>query len=150
MDSPESLALLRSIDASLKALVARQAPATAAPSAPAGVASDRDLDGKFGDPEIRARDPRDWTGEPMKGRKFSECPAEYLDLLAERLDYFAEKNAAGTEDEQKKARYQRLDASRARGWAARIRAGKVKPAPATPGWSDPDAGSDSNEDSVPW
>lgn len=38
MDSPESLALLRSI----------------------------------------------WTGETMKGRKFSECPAEYLDLLAQR------------------------------------------------------------------
>ena len=147
MDSPDALALLRSIDASLKALVARQAPATAAPSTGAKVASDADLDGTWGDPEVKAKDPRDWTGEPMKGRKFSECPAEYLDLLAERLDYFAEKNAAGTEDEQKKARYQRLDASRARGWAARIRAGKVKAPPATPGWSDPDAGSDS-EDSV--
>ena len=150
MDSPESLALLRSIDASLKALVARQAPATATPAAGAGVASDRDLDGPYGDPEIKAKAPRDWTGPEMKGRKFSECPAEYLDLLAERLDYFAEKNAAGTEDEQKKARYQRLDAARARGWASRIRAGKVAaPKAGAPAWSDPDAGSDSN-DSVPW
>lgn len=150
MDSPESLTLLRSIDASLKALVARQAPAAGAPSASAKVASDSDLDGTWGDPEVKAKDPRDWTGEPMKGRRFSECPAEYLDLLAERLDYFAEKNAAGTEDEQKKSRYQKLDAARARGWAARIRAGKVAPAKAgAPAWSDPDAGSDSN-DSVPW
>ena len=151
MPDPEVTALLRSIDASLKALVARQAPAAAAPSASAKVASDADLDGKFGDPEIRARDPRDWTGEPMKGRRFSECPAEYLDLLAERLDYFAGKNAESPDEaEQKKARYQRLDASRARGWAARIRAGKVAPVKAgAPAWSDPDAGSDSN-DSVPW
>lgn len=136
--SEETLALLRSIDASLKALVARQAPATAAPSAPGGLASDRDLDGPYGDPEIKAKDPRDWTGAPMLGRKFSQCPAEYLELLAERFDHFVGKNAAGTEDEQKKARYQKLDAARARGWAARIRAGKVKPAdPAAPtAWAD--------------
>lgn len=146
----EVLALLRSIDASLKALVARQAPATAAPAAGAGIASDRDLDGPYGDPEVKMRDPKEWTGETMVGRKFSECPAEYLDLCADRLDYFVGKNSAGTEDEQKKARYQKLDAARARGWAARIRAGKVAaPKAGAPGWSDPDAGSDSN-DSVPW
>ena len=147
----EEIELLRSIDASLKALLAgaKTHPSPSADGAPK-IASDADLDGKFGDPEIRARDPRDWTGPTMKGRKFSECPAEYLDLLAERLDYFAEKNAAGTEDEQKKARYQRLDAARARGWASRIRAGKVAaPKAGAPAWSDPDAGSDSN-DSVPW
>ena len=105
MDSPESLALLRSIDASLKALVARQAPATATPAAGAGVASDRDLDGPYGDPEIKAKAPRDWTGPEMTGRRMSECPAEYLDLLAERFDYFAEKNAASADEaEQKKAK----------------------------------------------
>lgn len=143
MDSPESLALLRSIDASLKALVSRQGAPQAAPAGAPAIASDRDLDGPYGDPEIKAKDPRDWTGEPMLGRKFSECPAEYLDMLAERFDYFAEKNAAGTEDEQKKARYQRLDAARARGWADRVRAGKVKPVSAeAPGFVD--------ADSVPW
>lgn len=138
--SAEIVALLASIDASLKTLVSRQsAPQAASASGPA-VASDRDLDGPYGDPEIKARDPRDWTGTPMLGRRFSECPAEYLDLLAERFDYFAEKNGAGTEDEQKKARYQRLDAARARGWAARIRAGKVAQAPpaAEPGFVDPE------------
>lgn len=139
MDSPESLALLRSIDASLKALVARQAPATAAPAAGAGIASDRDLDGPYGDPEVKMRDPKEWTGETMVGRKFSECPADYLDLCADRLDYFVGKNSAGTADEQKKARYQRLDAARARGWAARIRAGRVKQtAVAEPGFVEAD------------
>lgn len=136
MSDAETLTLLRSIDASLKALVGRQAPATAAP----GVAPDRDLDGPYGDPEIKAKDPRDWTGAPMQGRRFSQCPAEYLDLLAERLDYFSGKNSAGTEDEQKKARYQKLDAARARGWAARIRAGVVKPTAteAAPGFVEPE------------
>lgn len=137
--SEESLTLLRSIDASLKALVARQAPVTAASSSGPAVASDRDLDGPYGDQEIKACDPRDWTGEPMLGRRMSQCPAEYLDLLAERFDYFAEKNGAGTEDEQKKAKYQKLDAARARGWAARIRAGRVKQtAVAEPGFVEAD------------
>lgn len=145
--SAEIVALLASIDASLKALVSRQSAPQAAPANAPAVASDRDLDGPYGDPEIKARDPRDWTGAPMLGRKFSQCPAEYLDLLAERFDYFAEKNGAGTEDEQKKARYQRLDAARARGWAARIRAGVVKPAPAEPAptWAEPD-----DDDGVPF
>lgn len=144
----EMIALLKSIDASLKALVARQGALQTASGAAGAVASDRDLDGPYGNPEIKARDPRDWTGEPMMGKKFSECPPEYLDLLAERYDYFAEKNASGTEDEQKKARYQRLDAARARGWASRIRAGKVaqKSAAAAPGFVDPDA----DDDSVPF
>ncbi len=137
----EEIELLRSIDASLKALLG--ANKTQPTATGAKVASDADLDGQWGNPEVRSRDPRDWTGAPMLGRKFSECPAEYLDMLAERFDYFAEKNAAGTEDEQKKARYQRLDAARARGWAARVRAGKVKPVSAeAPGFVD--------ADSVPW
>lgn len=140
----ETIAILKSIDASLKTLVSRAGSA----AAPAGsaVASDRDLDGQYGDPEIKARDPRDWTGPSMMGRRFSQCPAEYLDMLAERFDYFAGKNSAGTEEEQKKAKYQRLDAARARGWAARIRAGKVQPASVeTPGFVEA-----SDDDSVPF
>lgn len=80
------------------------------------------LEGPHGDPIVKAKCPRDWTGDPMTGRHFSECPAEYLDLLASRFDYFAEKET----DPQKK-RYNVLDAGRARGWAARIRAGYVAP-----------------------
>ena len=93
-----------------------------------GVASDADLDGQYGNPEVKAKSPRDWTGESMQGRRFSECPAEYLDMVAARLDYFAETNAASENaDDRKKAGYNRKDAARARGWAARIRAGYVAP-----------------------
>lgn len=126
---------LRSIDASLKALVARGG--VAAEQAGATVASDRDLDSQYGDPEVKAKDPRDWTGAPMRGRKFSQCPPEYLDMVAERLDYFCSQNTGATEEDQKKLKYQRLDAARARGWAKRIRAGwKPANAATAPDWDD--------------
>ncbi len=80
------------------------------------------LSGQYGDPIVKAKDPRDWTGDPMKGRKFSECQPEYLDMLAERYDYFASK-----ETDQVKAGYAVKDAQRARGWAARLRAGWTAP-----------------------
>jgi hypothetical protein len=98
----------------------------AAASAPAE-ASDAELDGQYGDPVIKAKDPRNWTGAPQQGKKFSECPAEYLDMVAERLDYFTSQ--LGDSDEDKKKRgYNMKDAARARGWAKRIRNG-WKPAP---------------------
>lgn len=118
----ETLALLRSIDASLKTLVAQSRVA-----APKGTANDRDLDGKYGDPEVRF-EPRDWTGDRCKGRRFSECPAPFLDLLAETLDYFAEQSEAKNELTAKgkpAAPFKRADAARARGWAKRVREGRV-------------------------
>lgn len=127
---------LRSIDASLKLVVRHFGiGAQGAGGAPSGrgavpsVATDADLDGKWGNPEVKAKSPRDWTGDSMTGKHFSECPAPYLDLVADRLEYFASQNASSQDaDAQKKAHYNRLDASRARGWAARIRAGYVAPA----------------------
>lgn len=128
----ETLTLLRSIDASLKALVARSAGA--APSA-----NDRVCDGPIGDPIVKWKDPRDWTGDSMKGQKFSECPPDYLDMLAERFDYFIQRNTealnatAGDGDPaeiaklEKDIKYGKLDAQRARGWAARLRNGYVAP-----------------------
>lgn len=134
---------LKSIDLSLRTLVviaqkkaeARVAQAAVKPGPT--VASDTDLDGQYGDPEIKAKDPRDWTGEPMQGRRFSECPAEYLEMVAERKDYFVSQNPQSTDEEKKKAKYDRLDAARARGWARRIREGKHTPAKATAptGWA---------------
>lgn len=146
-DAPKATAqdvidVLRSIDARLKSIDETlidmgnhngtytpkdDKPAQHAPDVPA-IASAADLDGKYGDPEVKAKSPRNWTGETQQGKHFSQCPAEYLDLVASRLDYFAEMNA-GSEDEQdrKKARYNRLDASRARGWAQRKRAGWTAP-----------------------
>lgn len=134
MASEEGIALLRSIDGSLKQLVAlsaaRRAAAVNGNSQPSHeIASDKDLESQWGDPIIKATDPRDWTGGNMKGRHFSECPPEYLDLVASRLDYFAKRadeNGEVTSTGKPKSKYSRLDASRARGWAARMRAGKVR------------------------
>lgn len=89
----------------------------AAPSVP-----DSLLNGLHGDPVIRAKDPRDWTGELMTGRRFSECPPDYLDLLADRYEFFASR-----EEDEKKKGYNLTDAKRARGWAARLRAGWTAP-----------------------
>jgi hypothetical protein len=111
--------LLDSINKNIERLVA-----LAEANQPEEVASDSDLDGQYGNPEIKAKDPRDWTGEPMAGRRMSECPVAYLDMIAERSAYFAQQ-----ETDPKKAKYKRLDAARARGWAKRIRDGKHTPAP---------------------
>lgn len=120
----ESLALLRSIDASLKQLVKHFAA-----QAPKAIASDRDLDGPHGDPLLKFT-VRDWTGPSYKGQPFSACPADLLDLIAESLDYFARK--ADETDERttrggKVGDFKRADAARARGWAKRIRDGKHRP-----------------------
>lgn len=89
------------------------------------IASDRDLDSQYGDPQVK-KDPRDWTGEQIAPRPMSECPAEYLDILADFYSWQAakaeEKNEV-TSAGKPVAPYRRQDAARARGWAKRIRAG---------------------------
>ncbi len=115
----EQNALLRGI---LVALRDRVTPMEASSS----VASDRDLDDpKRGNPKVRLN-PRDWRGASMKGRQFSECPPEFLDLLAETLDYFAgkEETEGKTHNGTLVAPWTRKDAARARGWAKRMRDGK--------------------------
>lgn len=125
----EAVELLRSIDASLKAIV-RYLQATA----PKPIAPDRDLDGPHGDPVLKFT-VRDWTGASYKGRRFSECPAELLEMIAETLDYFAaqaEKTDERTGSGKPVADYKRADAARARGWAKRVREGRVPVAAAAP------------------
>lgn len=124
----EELGLLRSIDGTLKAMLAlARQRSTQARGTQKAVASDRDLDGKWGDPEVKFM-PRDWSGASYKGCRMSECPAELLDMLAETFDYFAEKAEQKDERTDKGkpvADYKRNDAARARGWAARARAGRT-------------------------
>jgi hypothetical protein len=120
--------LLESIDAGIKVLVAGSKARLA--SAPKPIASDRDLDGKYGDPLVKLM-PRDWSGPSFQGLKFSECPAELLDLIAEMQEYFAGQSDAKGEVTAKGkpvGDYRRADAARARGWAKRIRDGKHVPA----------------------
>ena len=121
----DALDVLRSIDATLKAMLAlaQQRTARAQAAQPKAIASDRDLDGRFGDPELKFM-PRDWTGPSFKGRKFSECPPDLLDLVAETFDYFAQQATEKQELTDKGrpvADYKRMDAARARGWAKRNR-----------------------------
>jgi hypothetical protein len=119
--SEESLALLRSIDSTLKALLRIQLA-----SLPKEVASDEDLDSQYGNPIVKFI-PRDWTGEKFQNRRMSELPAGFLDMLAETYDYFArkaEETGETTTKGQPVAPYKRKDAARARGWAKRVRAGK--------------------------
>lgn len=124
----EVLATLKSMNAALLLLVEHfgcgaKPAATAGNSVPT-VASDADLDSKYGNPEVKAKSPRDWMGDSQHGKRFSECPPDYLIMVADRLDYFA-----GNEEDPKKARYNRLDASRARGWEQRLRNGWTAPEP---------------------
>ena len=136
--SQEAIALLQSIDASLKALVKQNA------ATHKEIADDRDLDGQYGNPQVKF-DPRDWTGPSMKGREMSECPAEFLEMLAGTFDYFAMKAEEAdekTSSGKPVAPYKRKDAARARGWAKRIRDGKHTPAAvgASAGWDTEDGG----------
>jgi hypothetical protein len=131
-ESHAALDVLRSIDASLKALVVF-ATARASKTSGKPVASDADLDGKHGDPIVKF-DPRDWSGNSCKGLPMSACPPEFLDLLAETFDYFASEAERKNElwNDKPVAPYKRADAARARGWAKRIREGRA-PAKTAPG-----------------
>lgn len=109
--SADTLRLLTSIDASLRRIADVLAPAPV------------NLDGPYGDPVVRHEKVRDWNGDSMKGRHFSECPPEFLDVLAPMLDYFASNTDVSTEDGAKKQKFDLMNASRARAWAKRLRDG---------------------------
>jgi hypothetical protein len=91
---------------------------------PKPIASDADMAGPYGDPIIKMKDPRDWTGETCVGKRLSECPAAYLDMVADRADFFAKKNdETGAKDDKgrPKSYWDRKAAALARGWARRNR-----------------------------
>lgn len=121
----QAIVLLRSIDASMKALVA-----AANRRAGTEVASDSDLDSQYGDETIRFL-PRDWSGDDLKGQTMSRCPPDFLDEFARSMDYFAKKNEGKVTDKGKpKSDFDRRSAARARGWAKRLRSGwKPREAP---------------------
>ena len=129
--SQETVSLLVRIEAHLASIdrTLAQLAAQRRATAPKAIASDRDLDGHYGDPTVKFN-PRDWAGQSCKGRRMSECPADFLELLAGTFDYFAdqaEKNNERTNGGKPVADYKRADAARARGWAKRIRDGKHVP-----------------------
>lgn len=90
---------------------------------PTAAASDADLLGQYGDPEVR-KDPKRWAGASYVGARYSECPSDYLIVLAESLEYFAAKDAQNPEARKHRNgtpfwKYNLIDAGRARGWARR-------------------------------
>lgn len=103
--SDEAMRLLREWHAMLGRLTSGAADAPVAP--------DADLDGTHGNPTIRAKSPRDWTGEDQLG-----------------LEFFNTK-----ETDEKKRGYNARGAARARGWAARLRAGWT-PKPSAGDWAE--------------
>ncbi|HEU4535336.1 MAG TPA: hypothetical protein VFS00_14510 [Polyangiaceae bacterium] len=90
---------------------------------PAPAALEVDIDGPRGNPEVRF-DPKRWEGPSYKGKTFSECDPDFLDMLAEAFEYFARKeDESGAVDKNggPKSRWTRLDSGRARAWAKRLR-----------------------------
>jgi len=134
----EELALLRSIDATLKELLAlSKSKRGVAPAPASNIADDADLDSEYGDEPVKFK-PRDWTGAFVKGQRMSECSPEFLEMLAESFAYFARKNDdAGekTDSGKPKSFYDRRSERRARGWAARKRAGWKPPAVEEKAWA---------------
>ena len=145
--SPIEAAQVQGAIALLQSILGQHGASSAptASGAGGGVASDADLDGKYGDPIARFC-PRDWHGENFKGCSFSGCSPEFLDQVAASLDYFAqraEKNNETTKNGKPVAPFNRADAARARGWAKRIRAGWKPAGFADAGELDGELGGDS-------
>jgi ribosomal protein S21 len=136
--STEELTLLRSIDATLKELLTLSKTKRAATPQPAAqTATDADLDSTHGDPIVKFM-PRDWTGDEFRQQPFSATTPEFLDMLADSYDYFARKNEedSSNQESKKKTFYDKLNAKRARGWAARLRAGWKSPMNDANPWQD--------------
>lgn len=144
-----------------KALEARIAALEAVSSAKrdsgghARVADDKLLHGPYGDPEVGI-DPRAWEGPSMKGRRFSACPPEWLDLAADMFDVFgsrAEQTNKVDKNNKPVAWRDFQKAALCRRWAIELRkqgAGTTtqQAAPTKPA-SDPWA-SDDDQDSLPF
>jgi hypothetical protein len=110
------------IEAMLKQALSEKKTGLLSGAPVAAIAPDSDLDSQWGDPEVRKDSPQ-WIkmgGASYVGRKFSECPSDYLEALASFFDWKAGKDEAeGTPEKLKYAGYARKDAARARGHAKR-------------------------------
>lgn len=131
--TPEEARILKSFAAAMLRTMARNG--AAGDTSGRTIAEDSDLDSRFGDPKVR-RDPKHWAGASYVGAHYSQCPTDYLIVLAESLEYFADKDQKKPKDQVRTHTngtpywaYNLKDAARARGWAARNR-GKAMPPPA--------------------
>jgi hypothetical protein len=130
--------------------VSRSRPAAEVAPAAVEIASDADLSGPYGDPEVR-KDPPRWTGQSYAGCRMSDCPPDYLENLASFFDWKARKDDESNAVDGKgnpKSKWARLDASRARGWSRRNANKPGRPKPAAPKAAEAVPGFD--EDQVPF
>jgi hypothetical protein len=98
------------------------------------VAPDDDLDSQWGNPEIR-RDPPRWSGPSFVGAKYSDTTPEYLNNLADFLEWKAreaDKNNETANNGKPRSQYVRKDAARARGWSRRLAEKKAPRRPTNP------------------
>ena len=120
----ESLTMtkLEELEARITAIEARIGALAAAPKGPGAKPMGMNIDDpKWGDPEIRYVSKK-WTGANMVGRRFSQCPIDFLEFHAADLDRSAAyKENTGDEQKVKYAAMDRRDAAKARAWAERLR-----------------------------
>ena len=118
---------MSTLEERVAALEAKVAAMGKAPSSSGAgeVANDYEMSGEHGDPEVK-KDPPRWTGDSCVGLRYSQCPVAFLENLAGFLDWEAGKNAEDP-TRSKYVEWDRKDARRARGWAARIKAGFAPP-----------------------
>jgi len=76
-----------------------------------------DLYTRYGDPTVLFM-PKGWAGEDCKGRRYSECPPEFLDHLAGALRSMSERAPKDGKDFRDK---NRREAAMARTWARVLR-----------------------------
>ena len=119
-------------------------------AAAATVATDADLDGKYGDPDVKRNPPR-WDGDDMTGRRFSQTSAAFLAEMASFKDWCAEQDDQSEDEKQRgNAKWRRIDAARARGWAKRLASGwkaeREEDPPEADGDPDPDPFNGSEDD----
>ena len=134
-------AKIASLDAKIDRLLAHLGINGARPSnagASGNVASLADIQGQYGDIEIK-KDPPRWKGKPMAPCRASQCPPEYLEIVADFLDWKADNPRPGKE---KYATYERRDAGRCRRWSIEIREGRYKQEPMRDDDSGPPPGAD--------
>lgn len=141
------LSTLLGIQADVAAIKARvmSGGGAAAPADHGGgagrVASVSELESPKGNPTVKFV-PKSWTGADYKSHKYSECSPEFLDCLAGFLDWAANRKRTQPKDDQEaaKAKWDELDAARARGWAARLRSGWAPSQQADVGYGGDDDG----------
>lgn len=139
------MAALARIESKVDALTKAKAAAPAQAASTGAVADAYDLDSQYGDEEIKKMPSQKyWQGDDFSGHRMTETSPEFLDAFARYKDacaYMTEKS--GDQAKAKYVGYDRKSAARARGWAQRMRDGKVQRV-------ERSAPVDSGEDQIPF